>query len=138
MLTTSIKHHSKEIENNLDILINVFKNVHNNWFNIKRKNKFRKIFLTLTMVLKIANFFISFFIFIFFIILRPFRKIFVTRVFNTRIGHFLIEPEIHLLNRKYLRNRFKKEVSLYYLTPFQKSCNSQLEKNVEKKIINYS
>ena len=27
----------KEIENNLDILINVFKNVHNNWFNIKRK-----------------------------------------------------------------------------------------------------
>ena len=71
-------------------------------------------------------------IFLILTILKLFRKkeLFLSEISNTRIGHFLIESELHLLEKKFLFK--KKKIHYYYFIPFYNSCNLFLESVVKR------
>ena len=84
---------------------------------------------------KFIAYIFSIIFFLIFLIIKPLKKVTITRIFNTRIGHFLIEPELLLLKKKYIDNKKFFDLNFYYLTPFAQSCNFQVEKMLRRKMI---
>ena len=76
------------------------------------------MYQTTKMLSKIYFSLLALIIFLILTILKLFRKkeVFLSEIFNTRIGHFLIASELHLLEKKFLFKKKKFIIIILYLS----------------------